>query len=116
MRPDLNNRHHEREEAELRHRVEYDHHNGAPVPNCNAEREDRRRQEAGMRRRTDYEYVYNAPGGAYNPPRHDNGRHRKAPPVQYYLNDDDDDTVIDGFTAFTPRLRVVDWPATLVRW
>lgn len=36
----------------------------------------------------------------------------KAPHDQYYFNDYDDDMAIDGFAAFTPCLRAVDWPAT----
>lgn len=55
--------------------------------------------------------MYGALEDAYDPPRRDHDRRHRAPPVQYYLNDDDD-TMIDGFAAFTPRLSAVDWPAT----
>ena len=64
-----------------------------------------------MRRCADYNYMYGAPEDAYNPPRYGNVKRPRALAIEYYL-DDDNDTTIDGFTTFTPRLRAIDWPAT----
>lgn len=47
----------------------YDRDYDAPVPNRDAEREDRHRQEDEMRRRTDYDRAYGFPKGASNPRR-----------------------------------------------
>src|SRR5688572_25501248 len=59
--------------------------------------------------RCNYDYMYGAPEDAYYPPRRNYIGHSRAPPVQYYL---DDDTAINSFAAFTPRLKAVDWLAT----
>lgn len=56
-----------------------------------------------MRRCADYDRNYGAPEDAYIPPRHNNGGHPRAPLVVYKL-EDDEDTTIDGFAAFTPAL------------
>nr|TKW03515.1 hypothetical protein SEVIR_7G046700v2 [Setaria viridis] len=109
LHADLNNRHEEQEEAELRHGAEYDRDYGAPgldgKLNRDAEQEDLRCQEEEMHHRADYNHMYGTPEDAYIPPRHNNGGHPKAPP-------DDNDTAMDGFATFTPRLRAIEWPTS----